>query len=108
MKVEVTYGAAVRCKDLMKEAYEAAHKRFPGRFTGFGGLNALWEEVEATLKMDLSTTREEDNQAMDIMAEVFEEACRAAAKDGIHGCDSDYVDYQRLWEQLCEVLGVKV
>lgn len=107
MKVEVTRKTERMCKDLIGQAYEAAHNQFPTEGL-FSGLDALWEEVEAALKMDITTTGGEDNQAMDILAEVFEEACQIADEDGDPDFASTYVDYQRLWERLCEVLGVAV
>ena len=107
MKVEVTREAERKCKDLIGQAYEAAHARFPD-FAGFSGLGVLWKEVEATLKMDITTTGDEDNQAMDIMAEVFGEACRAADEAGDPDRVTDHVDYQVLWEKLMAVLGVEV
>ena len=98
MNISTTSEADVVCKELIGEA----------RVRLMPNLDALWEKVEDALKFDLSTTKEEDRKGMTILEEVFEEACRAAAEDGIHGCDSDYVDYKRLWERLCEVLKVNV
>lgn len=111
MQVETTHETDIVCKDLIGEAYEAAHNWFPG-FAGFGGINKLWVRVEEALArkgaLGLCTTGTEDSFAQDILKEVFEEACRTAEEDGKIAPASEYVDYQQLWERLCAVLGVAV
>jgi hypothetical protein len=107
MQIETTHEADAQCKDLIGESYEAAYKESPD-FSGFSGLVALWANIEKVLKFDLSTTRAEDNQAMDLLEEVFEKACRAAEAEGHVDYGSTYVDYQQLWERLCAVIGVSV
>ena len=99
MNVSTTKEADVMCKDLICQEVPA---------WGFPDLDALWVKVEDALKFDFSTTKEEDLKGMTILKEVFEEACWAALEDGDPDFASTYVDYKRLWERLCEVLGVEV
>ena len=99
MNVSTTSEADVVCKDLIGEAYEATYER--------PDLDALWINVEDALKFDFGTTREEDRKGMAILEEVFEEACLDHPPHVAPGLASEDVDYQRLWERLCEVLGVR-
>ena len=98
MQIEPTRETDRVCKDLIGEGYK--------------DLDDLWDKVQEVLArkgaLDLCTTRVEDNQAMDILEEVFEEACRTANEERFPTLASEYVDYKRLWERLCDVLGVKV
>lgn len=111
MQIETSRDADRECKDLIGEAYEAAYAAgWPDEM--FSGGDELWEKIEEVLArkgtLDLCTTGAEDSQAEDIFKEVFEEASRAALEDGHVDFASEYVDYQRLWERMCAVLGVSV
>jgi hypothetical protein len=60
------------------------------------------------MDVDLSTLGGEDITAMTTLEEVFEEACRSANEDGKVAPPYEYVDYKRLWERVCAVIGVSV
>lgn len=111
MQVEATHETDIICKGLIGEAYEEAYKAYPADGM-FSGIDKLWEKVEEALDrkgaLDLCTTGAEDSEAHDILAEVFEEACRAALEDGHTDLASEYVDYKALWERVCAVIGVSV
>ena len=104
MQIEPTNKTDTVCKDMIGEAY-------PGS-AGFSGPGDLWDNVQMALApkgaLDLCTTRAEDNKAMDILEEVFEKAEWATQEDGRIAFASTYVDYKRLWERICAVIGVTV
>jgi hypothetical protein len=111
VQIETSSDVDRECKDLIGEAYEAAHNRFPD-FAGFSGIDALWDRVQEVLgrkgSLEICTTGTEDSEARGILGEVFEEASRAALEDGHVDFASEYMDYQMLWERLTTVLKVSV